>query len=286
MSISTYPSQMDAEWKDMIQDIFGEYLVCASLGGRGAFFVAEKGMDIDIFVVLKDTIQDQKEKFRVLWEEFVVKYRDIHIRYGFVPDPEFPGDFSTHSQVDDILSGRGFLRKKENIAIPVLESIKDESDKNDYHILRSMIVGGRFLVGDESFFQERKEQCMEILTRYIFATEGEKSRAELQQSFRSEKEKSKFGFDKRYPQEFDVLLQEHLERILPKLERLTYIKKLGEKYVPTEYMHRWAEYILQKKFHAKHLMSFQDPYWVAKRKEIFSKVQAESHWEKMSQNTL
>src|SRR3989339_1928218 len=163
-----YPVQMDNEFKKLILSIFKNYLVYAFISGRGALYLAEKDMDIDICVVLNDSIIKKQVEFRKKWKKFVIGYRDIHIKYGFKSDNAFPGDFLTVSQTYDVVSGRGFVKKAGQIYIQPMGNITDESDENDYRIFRSMFIIGRCIVGNNSFFEEIKMLSLTILIKYFF----------------------------------------------------------------------------------------------------------------------
>ena len=273
---------MDNEFKKLILSIFKNYLVYAFISGRGALYLAEKDMDIDICVVLNDSIIKKQVEFRKKWKKFVIGYRDIHIKYGFKSDNAFPGDFLTVSQTYDVVSGRGFVKKAGQIYIQPMGNITDESDENDYRIFRSMFIIGRCIVGNNSFFEEIKMLSLTILIKYFFIIKNKLILKNIKDEFLSGKEKEKYGFDQRYEPEFSRYMKPLIRNAMLQLNRYGFIqKKEGNNYEKTQNLDSWGKNILKKQWTSFHLMKFQDLFYVKERELIFSCVKAGSHWDKL-----
>ena len=188
-------------------------------------------MDIDICVVLNDSIIKKQVEFRKKWKKFVIGYRDIHIKYGFKSDNAFPGDFLTVSQTYDVVSGRGFVKKAGQIYIQPMGNITDESDENDYRIFRSMFIIGRCIVGNNSFFEEIKMLSLTILIKYFFIIKNKLILKNIKDEFLSGKEKEKYGFDQRYEPEFSRYMKPLIRNAMLQLNRYGFIqKKEGNNY--------------------------------------------------------
>ena len=273
---------MDNEFKKLILSIFKNYLVYAFISGRGALYLAEKDMDIDICVVLNDSIIKKQVEFRKKWKKFVIGYRDIHIKYGFKSDNAFPGDFLTVSQTYDVVSGRGFVKKAGQIYIQPMGNITDESDENDHRIFRSMFIIGRCIVGNNSFFEEIKMLSLTILIKYFFIIKNKLILKNIKDEFLSGKEKEKYGFDQRYEPEFSRYMKPLIRNAMLQLNRYGFIqKKEGNNYEKTQNLDSWGKNILKKQWTSFHLMKFQDLFYVKERELIFSCVKAGSHWDKL-----
>lgn len=279
----TYPRQMDEEFKQLTVSVFKDYLVCGFINGRGALYLTGKDMDIDVCIVLKDQIVDKQNDFRKMWKDFVIGYRNIHIKYEFKPDNAFPGDFLTVSQAYDVVSGRGFVEKNGQIYIQPMGSITDESDENDYRIFRSMFIIGRCIVGNKSFFKELKMLSIITLIKYFFIINKKLSIKDIIGEFLSGAEKEKYGFDKRYEPAFSTYIKPLVSNALDQLFTYGYIKKQNDRqYVMTQELLNWGKDILTRVWISYHLMKFRDPYYVKERKSIFSNIKAGSHWDKLS----
>ena len=276
-----YPLNMDTEWQNLIQEIFEDYFFCASIGGRGAFFICESNMDIDVLIILKDSILNDLKIFQEKWKKFVAGYRDIHLKYNFLADPEFSGDFISVSQAYDSVNGRGFTEKNGQIFIKSMESIDDENDENDYLIFLSMFMGGRFLCGNNSFWEETKENAFLMAVKYLFLEDEKMDMLTLQKKFYSKKEKTLFGFDLRYGDKFMNMSETYIQNALEKLVRNKFITEKNNIYEVTDNLKNFGKNILSRNFTAKHLMPFKDPFFVKERKKIFDNINAKSHWEKM-----
>lgn len=280
-----YPLQMDQEFKRLIELVFKNYLVYAFINGRAALYLIGKDMDIDICVVLDDKIIKKQEEFRKMWKKFVIGYRDIHIKYGFKSDNSFPGDFLTVSQTYDVVSGRGFTAKNEQIYVQPMGNITDEGDENDYRIFRSMFIIGRVITGNKSFFEEIKILCLASLIKYFFVINNTLSIEGVINEFLSGKEKEKYGFDQRYEPEFSRYMKPLIRDVIFQLNKYGFIqKKESNNYEKTQNLDRWGKSILKRQWSSFHLMKFQAPFYIKERKLIFSGVKAGSHWDKLEKN--
>jgi len=281
----TYPLQMDEEFKQLIESVFKDYLVYGFISGRAALYLLGKDMDIDICVVLNDSIIEKQEEFRKMWKKFVIGYRDIHIKYGFKSDNAFPGDFLTVSQTYDVVNGRGFTKKNGQIYVQSMGSITDESDENDYRIFRSMFIIGRVITGNKSFFKEIKMLCLTSLIKYFFIISNKLSVEGVIDEFLSGKEKEKYGFDQRYEPKFSRYMKPLIRETIIRLNKNGFIQtKDSNRYQKTQNLIGWGKSILKRQWASFHLMKFQDPFYVKERELIFSGVKAGSHWDKLKKN--
>jgi hypothetical protein len=277
-----YPYEMDSKFSKLIQSIFTEDLIVSFITGRAAFFLTDKDMDIDIMIVLNDSIVNRQNTFRKKWEQFVIGYRDIHIEYGFKPDNAFPGDFTTVSQIYDVISGRGFSYQNNTIIMKPMNSIEDESDENDYRIFRSMFITGRSICGNSAFLEEMKEKSIEVLIKYFFITNPVQSCTKIINELLRGKEKEMYGYDMRYEPYFSTYIEPYIKIILTKLERQGYIEKIHDgAYKANDTINLWSTIIGKRIWNSFHLMPFHDDYYVKRRNEIFKNYKGGSHWDKI-----
>ncbi len=274
---------MDEEFKKLIESTFKDYLVYAFINGRAALYLIGKDMDIDVCVILNDSIIRKQEEFRKMWKKFVIGYRDIHIKYGFKSDNAFPGDFLSISQTYDVISGRGFVEKNGQIYIQPMGSITDESDENDYRIFRSMFIIGRSIAGNKSFFEEAKMLSLISLLKYFFIIRNKLSLEDIRDEFLSGKEKEKYGFDRRYEPKFSSYIKPLIRKSINLLNGYGFIQTNdGKNKKKTQNLINWGENVLNRQWTSFHLMKFQDPFYIKERKIIFSGVKAGSHWDKLT----
>lgn len=284
--------QMDQEFMDAAKEIFGEFLVCCFINGRAALYTAKKGeSDIDLFVVLKNNILARDGLFRNLWREFVPRYRDIHLAYGFRPDNCFPGDFATMDQIKEVIEGRGFSERDGRLYIQPMTAISDESIENDYRIFRSMWLIGRCIGGDNAYFKEKQSACTATIIKHLLLLRpGGITIDEMISELKSGKEKEKYGFDERYEPAFSMYITPLLTRSTAELiEQGWAQKKPDEKIVPTDKTLAWEQEVVSRirtnNWQAEHLLHFQDAIVQQDLKEIFSgTAEATSHWEKLSKS--
>ncbi len=278
---NTYPPQLDSDLEKLIKSIFQDYLVCAFISGRMALYVSKPDSDIDVFVILQDQILDDLKMFRQMWKQFVEGYRDIHIKHGFKPDNQFPGDFATVSQIYDVVSGRGFVEKDGQLFIQPMSSIGDENNENDYRIFRSMLVIGRPITGNISFFKEIQALAMTTLIKYILIVSGPLTLKGVITELTSGKEKEKYGYDLRYEPFFSKRFKSKFQNTLDDLCLLGYAKRRRNVYFSTKTLDSWGKSVLRRKWTAQHLLDFQDLYYVRERARIFKGINASSHWVKL-----
>jgi len=278
-----YPSSMDQEFIELISKIFGDDLVVGFINGRPALYFAKPDMDVDVFVVLQDRVLKDMNDFKAKWKQFVVGYRDIHTEYGFKPDNEFPGDFATVSQMQDVVDGRGFSEKDGQIYMEPMSGIEDESDENDYRIFRSMLIIGRPIVGDDASFYQMKEMALKTLIKYFFIIKKEELSVEMiLQELVIGEEKENYGFDMRYEPALSEYVSPLIKKALLDLNNMKYIDSTSDgKYQSTNKLLSWGKNILTRNWTAEHLMQFQDSYYVKERSKIFADVVSESHWDKL-----
>lgn len=284
-----YPKKMDKEFAAAAEKIFGEYLVCCFINGRAAIYKAEKTQsDIDVFVVLKDSIREPDDLFKKLWEKFALRYRDIHLKYGFRPDNAFPGDYATPVQIEEVAAGRGFVVKDGHLYVQPMLSGADESAENDYRIFRSMWMIGRCINGDVAYFNEKKRTCVATMVKYLVLRQREGISVEgMIAELTSGDEKEKYGFDKRYEPAFSVYMTPILCDAIQTLVNEGWLEQTSDKkFKPTEKTLKWEQDIIKRiqtnSWQATNLINFQDPATQAAMKEIFANsTEATNHWDKL-----
>lgn len=281
-SAMRYTKQIDQQFKSLMESQFGEYLVVGFIDGRGAFRMADPTMDIDTFVILDDKILKDKKMFQQKWNTYVTGYRDIHVAYGFKPDNAFPGDFATVSQISDVVNGRGFVEKNGQIFQQPMGSISDESNENDYRIFRSMLIIGRYICGNEAFFNEMKLLSLTCLIKYLFIKKRVLTEDSIITELLSGKEKELYGFDKRYEPYFSQYMKPKIQNVLLQLSQYGYITAVSEnKYKAQQALFSWGKTVVRRKWTADHLLEFGDPYYGKQTKKIFKGYNAGSHWDKL-----
>lgn len=278
-----YTKQIDQQFKSLMESQFGEYLVVGFINGRGAFKMTDPSMDIDTFVILDDRILENKKLFQKKWTAYVKGYRDIHVAFGFKPDNAFPGDFTTVSQIYDVVNGRGFVNKNGQILQQPMGSIADESNENDYRIFRSMLIIGRYLCGNQAFFDEVKILSLTCLIKYLFIKKRVLDADLIIAELLSGKEKELYGFDKRYEPYFSQYMKPLIQRTLSQLMEYGYITvQANKKYKAQKALDIWGEIVTKRKWSADHLLEFGDPYYGQQTRKIFAGYTAGSHWDKLS----
>ena len=81
-----------------------------------------------------------------------------------------------------------------------------------------MFIIGRFLVGNESYFDIVKNSALDVLLGYLFLIKENLTLREILEELTSGKEKEKYGFDSRYEPNFTKYIT---PLIVESLERLT-----------------------------------------------------------------
>ncbi|MBI2416111.1 MAG: hypothetical protein HYV33_05650 [Candidatus Kerfeldbacteria bacterium] len=270
---TTYPLAMDQAFAELLQRVFGDLLVVGFVNGRAALYFKRSGMDVDVFTVLKDEIVDNQEKFKTMWQQFVIGYRDIHLHYGFKPDNAFPGDFATVSQLEEMAQGRGFVSNHGKVWMPPMTDIACENDENDYRIFRSMVIIGRAIIGDAAYLDTIRLSALKTVLRYIYLQRGPLSIEQIIAEITSGPEKQGYGFDERYQPALTEFLTPWLEQA---------VAQLRHEGIAPEQLHQWEQHVLAKQWQAFHLMPFQDPWYVAERERLFAGVVAGSHYDKLT----
>jgi predicted nucleotidyltransferase len=268
--VNMVKKEVRKEFRKTVQENFKDYLVFACINGRAAVDLDEPGKsDIDVFVVLQDIIP--MEIFRDKWEAFVRAYRNIHIRFGYTCDTHFSGDFLTFCQLKECVSGRGFDIKDEKLFVAPI-SFEKESYEHDFLIFRSMLIIGSFLAGDNILFKQAKELSLETTVKFIFYRDHF---ASLEEVVFKLKENNNFGFDDRYEPVFSRIIKPEVKDIVNRLLLLDYITYVPSEnwFQATERIQEWATSIIKRRWHSRHLLEWDLPFFKDKRAEIFKEFQ-------------
>ncbi len=88
--------QIQAEFEGLMENVFGEVLVFGFICGSFAKDTTTDKSDLDIFVCInKDT-----EKYKTRFTQW---YMDVHKKYRFTPDLNYPGELMTKRRLNRAL---------------------------------------------------------------------------------------------------------------------------------------------------------------------------------------
>lgn len=130
-----------------VQEIFKSNLLFGFIGGSVAKGYWKKDHDIDIFICLNEPIDSECAKDYLSW------YGQLHSKYGFLPDFDYPGEIVERGNLVDTLRILNTFELKLKV---------DDLQTREAILWADMITGGKIgLVGnglDFFYFLERQHR--------------------------------------------------------------------------------------------------------------------------------
>lgn len=158
------------------KESFGSYLNYAFITGSANYIDLQnlqRNSDIDILLVLDNSILKSKEELIKRRTKFNSFYFGIHENYLLVPDSTFPGEIISKCMIEDIIHGRGFSEDDGKLHYEDISGNDSEWIDNptlEYRCWRSMFLFSKnnsHISGNKEAFLEDKKLITLPLIFYL-----------------------------------------------------------------------------------------------------------------------
>lgn len=171
MSTRNVREEVRRYYRERVKARFGASCLMAWLTGSFAYSGGTRGKsDIDVLVVLDDAFAALEPRERAgQVAGFVNDYLALHLRTGYVPDLQFPGEYVTEAIIKDAVAGRGFHVGEDGALFLPRASVEYylADPERWFRAWLSQTAFSRFIGGDEAAYQAHKRAAWATILKFV-----------------------------------------------------------------------------------------------------------------------